>query len=95
MNGPTGRDVSGTDRCRCSPLGGCGEWFNSTYAFDLHRVGKHGLNRRCMTTPEMLGHGMGRNADGYWISASRAVGSRETASAADQPVDDAGPRGGY
>ncbi len=60
-----------TDHCRCSPAtGGCGEYFNSTFAFDRHRTGQPGLDRRCLTEHEMLAAGMSRNASGYWISRS-------------------------
>jgi hypothetical protein len=60
--------VSG-DRCRCNPTtGGCGEYFNSTYAFDQHRTGEHGVTRRCLTVPEMEARGFVRNATGYWIT---------------------------
>lgn len=56
------------DHCQC---GGCGLYFNSTYAFDKHREGKHG-NRRCLTTDEMLLAGMTTNATGWWISQARS-----------------------
>ena len=56
------------DHCRCSPLTGCGEYFNSTYAFDKHRTGKHGVDRRCLSPPEMLAKGMHQKPNGYWIS---------------------------
>jgi hypothetical protein len=38
------------------------------YAFDLHRVGKHGVDRRCETEDEMLKRGMFLNKDGFWIT---------------------------
>ena len=58
------------DRCRCSVMtGGCGENFNSTSAFDKHRVWAEGkVLRRCMTVEEMLGKGMAKNATGYWVT---------------------------
>ena len=60
------------DHCQCSgpPYKGCGEYFNSTAAFDRHRVGPFmppGL-RRCLTVPEMLAKGMVRNSKGFWVS---------------------------
>jgi hypothetical protein len=55
------------DRCRCSPLSGCGEYFNSTAAFDFHRTGTHGVSRRCLSPPEMLGKGMAQKSDGFWV----------------------------
>lgn len=42
-------------------------YFNSNGAFDKHRTGKHGVNRRCMTEQEMLEKGMLINKDGFWI----------------------------
>jgi hypothetical protein len=51
-------------RCVCR---GCGQYFNSTSAFDLHRVGKPEA-RRCLSTDEMVEAGMTRNAGGFWVS---------------------------
>ena len=48
---------------------GCKEYFNSTGAFDKHRTGKHGVDRRCMTTEEMIAKGFSLNAAGYWIAS--------------------------
>ena len=57
------------DRCRCAgpPYNGCGEYFNSTYSFDLHRTGDPD-SRRCLTVAEMEARGMSRNAAGFWIT---------------------------
>jgi len=59
------------DHCRCSgaPYGGCGEHFNSTYAFDKHRTGPWSA-RRCLSPDEMRAKGMVRNADGWWLSSA-------------------------
>jgi len=46
-------------RCKCS---GCGEFFNSTGAFDKHRKGKADA-RYCDTS------GMVKNDGGYWVTA--------------------------
>jgi hypothetical protein len=46
----------------------CDLYFNSNTAFDKHRTGQHGLNRRCMTPEEMLDLGMFINLYGYWVS---------------------------
>ena len=53
------------DRNQCQ---GCKEYFNSTYAFDVHRAGTYGVDRRCQTVDEMLTNGMGKNAKGFWVS---------------------------
>ena len=47
---------------------GCKEYFNSNTAFDKHRTGDHGKNRRCRTPLEMTEKGMLINNDGFWIS---------------------------
>jgi len=47
---------------------GCKEYFNSNDAFDMHRTGKHGVDRRCRTPLEMTEKGMLVNNDGFWIS---------------------------
>lgn len=46
----------------------CKEYFNSNGAFDKHRTGSHGVNRRCMTIDEMLEKGMAIRADGFWVA---------------------------
>jgi hypothetical protein len=56
--------LSGT-RNQCT---GCKEYFNSNTAFDKHRTGKHGVNRRCRTPEEMQNLGMFINIYGYWVS---------------------------
>lgn len=61
--GETGFKLRG-DRNQCR---GCGEWFNSTGAFDKHRTGDFGGERRCMDEEEMLRRGMVKNATGFWI----------------------------
>lgn len=47
----------------------CGLYFNSTAAFDKHRTGQHGKDRRCMTVDEMKAKGMATNGRGYWVTA--------------------------
>jgi hypothetical protein len=54
-------------RCLC---GACGEFFNSTAAFDKHRVGPM-TDRRCRSVAEMNDAGMAHNAAGYWITQPR------------------------
>lgn len=49
----------------------CGRYFNSTLAFDRHRAGRHGIDRRCRTELEMRRAGMSRNAGGWWITRAR------------------------
>lgn len=54
------------DRCQC---GACGFYFNSTKAFDRHRRGTPGKDRRCRTVEEMTKAGMAQNAKGFWVTA--------------------------
>ena len=61
------------DRNECPT---CGELFNSTHAFDKHRVGPYGefgRHRRCLTNDEMAVRGMTRNAAGFWITQKRVM----------------------
>jgi hypothetical protein len=64
------------DRNQCP---GCGEYFNSTFAFDKHRAGEFGVNRHCLSRAEMLTKGMSSNPAGFWVSermSAAAVSSR-------------------
>lgn len=56
------------DRNQCP---GCSLYFNSTFAFDKHRTGRHGIDRRCMSLEEMKAMGMDTNADGFWVSEKK------------------------
>jgi hypothetical protein len=47
---------------------GCSLYFNSNLAFDKHRIGQHGVDRRCRTEEEITVAGMALNALGYWVS---------------------------
>ena len=49
------------DRCQCTA---CGEYFNSTYAFDRHRV-----RYVCRTAEELRAKGWSVNAAGFWITS--------------------------
>lgn len=55
----------GSQRNQCP---GCDQYFNSNEAFDMHRTGKHGVNRRCRTPEEMKAKGMLINHAGFWIT---------------------------
>lgn len=56
------------DRCRCAK---CGEFYNSTRAFDKHRVGAYPDGRRCLTVAEMAARGMALNAAGFWVTKTQ------------------------
>jgi hypothetical protein len=57
------------DHCQCPT---CGEYFNSTAAFDKHRTGPYSdrnvawAARRCLSRDEMRGKGMQLSATGWW-----------------------------
>lgn len=46
----------------------CLKLFRSTFSFEIHRTGQIGVDRRCMTTAEMLAKGMLTNASSCWVS---------------------------
>lgn len=54
------------DRNQCQI---CKQYFNSTGAFEKHRTGKHGVDRRCRTPEEMIEIGMILRPDGFWIGS--------------------------
>ena len=56
------------DRNQCRM---CGEGFNSTTAFDKHRVGEFGVDRRCRTAVEMQEIGMVLRENGFWVGSVR------------------------
>jgi hypothetical protein len=37
----------------------------------MHRVGKHGEDRRCLTADEILAKGWAKNPAGFWITEAR------------------------
>lgn len=59
----------GTDHCRCSA---CGEYFNSTFAFDSHRLGNPDV-RRCLSVDEMRERGFSVNAKSLWVTKTREL----------------------
>jgi hypothetical protein len=63
------------DHCRCSI---CGAFFNSTRAFDKHRVGEW-ARRRCLAPEDMAAKGMSISRSGWWV-ASRWDGPVSTCS---------------
>lgn len=62
-----------TDQCVSPKVGQtfqhckvCHQSFGGTVAGDMHRVGKHGVDRRCLTASEMEGKGLHLNSRGVW-----------------------------
>ncbi len=55
----------GMSRNQC---GGCGQYFNSNAAFERHRTGDYGINRRCLNDDEMLAKKMEKNAAQFWTT---------------------------
>jgi len=56
----------------------CKQYFNSNPAFEKHRVGKHGVDRRCRTTQEMTAKGMLVNHAGFWVTKAYDVIRKES-----------------
>lgn len=73
----TRRRLTG-DRNQCPT---CGEFFNSTTAFDAHRTGPFGgangrpARRRCLSADEMRAKGMTVNTAGFWIIKTHTAAS--------------------
>lgn len=65
------RKVLTGQRNQCSS---CLEYFNSNYAFDRHRAGDFGVDRRCLIVEEMTAKGMVVNALGFWVSGALPLG---------------------
>jgi hypothetical protein len=81
------------DRNQCP---GCGEHFNSSYAFDKHRVGDHGMKdgpnaRRCLTVAEMESKGWAKSDGHFWMTPARAAPGRFSG-ASPGPEDSSEPR---
>lgn len=53
------------DRNQCPT---CGQYFNSSAAFDKHRTGPLDGDRLCLTEPGMRAKGMDRNSSGFWVT---------------------------
>lgn len=64
----TNRKTLSGDRNQCPA---CGLYFNSVSAFDKHRSGAHGVNRHCLTVPQMEAKGMAVNSAGFWVGSLR------------------------
>lgn len=68
---PLGERAAGTratkslrgDRNQCAA---CGEYFNSSSAFDKHRIGEFGRDRGCASWFGMAHIGMHLGTDGFW-----------------------------
>ena len=51
------------NRCQCTV---CGESLNGVQSFVHHRIGDHGINRRCQTVAGLEAARWNRNAAGFW-----------------------------
>ena len=63
-----------TDKCWCSE---CGAYFNSTYAFDQHRVMPP--HRRCLSFAQMRSLGWILSAKGHWRTPRKGSGRESRA----------------
>ena len=57
--------------------GGCGQYFNSNFAFGKHRTGDYGINRRCLNVEEIEAKKMEKNAAGFWVSRLMTESEKE------------------
>lgn len=73
----------GKRRNQCS---GCRVFFNSVSPFAKHRIGKHGVDRRCATPEEMLALGMSINEAGYWIASKMERWNEDNTTEDDEEV---------
>jgi hypothetical protein len=71
------------DRCQRPS---CREYFNSTKAFDSHRVGQFGVGRRCLASAEMTVKGMAQSAGGFWLTQKMPLGHARRRKTADISV---------
>ena len=55
----------GSSRNQC---GVCKQYFNSIPAFEKHRTGKYGVDRRCLNDDEMMAKKMEKNAAKFWTT---------------------------
>ncbi|TCG08362.1 hypothetical protein BZM27_12565 [Paraburkholderia steynii] len=79
------------DRNQCPT---CGEFFNSSSAFDKHRTGPFGkasapAQRRCMSPDEMRALGMVKNDAGFWIEKRMSDAQRQRLSDASKNAREA------
>ena len=80
----------GKGTCQCTAPN-CNELFNSTTAFDGHRVGAFETltsrsQRRCLTPSEMEDKGWLRNAGGFWITGNRQAPTATLEQPSDTPA---------
>ena len=66
------------NRCQCDA---CGEYFNGIQPFDRHRIGRHGIDRRCLAVADMAIAGYTRNAAGFWCQRATKPNARPRAPA--------------
>jgi len=64
----------GKSRNQCR---GCGLYFGSNSAFEGHRTGTFGVDRRCRTPEEMQARGFSLNMFGYWVGASKEFNAKK------------------
>jgi hypothetical protein len=68
------------NRCQCTA---CGEYFNGAAGFDAHRIGRFGIDRRCLDVAEMTARGWMRNTADFWITDSHAQRAARQSAAGD------------
>ncbi len=69
--------------------GSCGALFRAVTTHTLHRIGKFGENRRCMTVDEMVNSGLKLNGRGQWVKVDEeALDRLHQYFSDDEPEDD-------
>ena len=63
-------------KVRWSHCSTCHQAFNSDSAFDKHRTGTFGVDRRCMSATEMHESGMSLNSQNRWVASLWDADSR-------------------
>lgn len=74
---------------------GCGEFFNSVYAFDKHQVWTRpdetgNQHVRCMSVRDLVAKGWAKNEGGFWVTSLMPTGVRQASFLAlqDEKVDE-------
>jgi hypothetical protein len=87
-----GQEILGQKAEHCT---GCHETFTGTRSGDMHRIGPHDGERRCLSPTEMEAKGMIRDKRGYWRENSKPMprwydkgpaGSNDVGASGDQQV---------
>lgn len=71
---------------------GCGSLFRAVATFNSHRIGKFGVDRRCMTADEMVNSGLKLNLRGQWVKVDEEALDRLNEYFSDDEPETEGPQ---